>query len=154
MGFFDAFKEPSKNDLEKIELFISSAKYYQGDISKYLDKFGVINNRYIIETYKENDMVVYKYQSFNIKNYRFDKETKNQDDKNAIKIVAGNLTSMFTLGYIPKEFNVKFAELLKTNKIYNVNLKILGGDYKIIAANDTQLMNKDYTVILDILVKK
>lgn len=155
MGFFDFLKEPTKDELYEVEYDIYSATYLQDEISKYVEKAGVINNRYITEEYDKNSNLVYKYNPIDIKNYRFEKDPKNQHDKNAIKIIASSGLTVCCIGYIPQESNVKFAKLMKENKIYNVNLSIVGGPRKIISKNE-DVVNDDmrFYVRLKILFRK
>lgn len=125
MGFLDfiqdAFKEPTKNDLEEVEFYISSASYCQEDIEKLVKKLQPINNRYIMEDPQENNMVVYKYGVCNVRDVVFLKEPKNKHDKNAIKIMASYGTfGTYFVGYIPQENNV-----IIDNDNYNVILKCL-----------------------------
>lgn len=155
MGFLDAYKEPKKEELIEVEYIIYSAAYFQEEIEKYMSKVMPTNNRYILETYNSEKSVVWKHEVCNVSNYRFDKEPKNANDKNAIKIVAlPGAISTFTLGYIPKEDNIEFGKLIDNKKVYNVNIIVCGGERKIISKSDVMLDKVQYKVILKVLIRK
>lgn len=160
MGLLDKIKdvfkdEPTKEELIEIELDINSASYYQDAIEKLISKIMPINNRFILETFFENNMVVWKFNPCLVKNVKFEKDPKNEHDPNAIKIIAGSsMIDMVLIGYIPQDINEKFAWLIDNKKIYNINLTIIGGPKKIISKNNTVLDDNLYKVKLKVIVKK
>lgn len=160
MGLFDAIKnaiaEPTKDELFEIEYYICSSAYYQKELEKLVKKIMPVNNRYIIETFDEAKLVVWEHNPCYIKHVRFEKDTKNEHDPNAIKIIAGsNSIDMAKIGYIPMEENEKFKKWLDANKVYNTNLIVYGGNKKVISKNGgTMLVQENYKVVLRALIKK
>lgn len=151
----DVFKEPTKDDLIEYELYIHSASHYQENLDKLVKKIMPINNRFIMETFNEQNMVVWKYNPCYVKHIKFEKDPKNEYDKNAIKILGGStLIDMALIGYIPMENNVIFSNWMDANKIFNTNLVITGGEKKIIAKNNVMNDFPNYSVVLKVLIKK
>ncbi|MBM6879350.1 hypothetical protein H6A09_01530 [[Clostridium] spiroforme] len=154
MSLLGNFKELKKDELFEIDYEISSAAYFQNEISKLVEKSGVIQNDYIFEKFSSSKFQIYKYRPIYFKKFFFDKDPKNKHDKNAIKIIASAGMTSLQIGFIPADSNIQFSKLKKEGKIYNVNLYITGGPKKIYDNYCIKIINEPYYVHLNILFKK
>ena len=123
----EALREPTKDELTftKIEE-IYSTSYFQPQLEKVISKSMPMNNEFLLEKFPKNISTVWKYNVYYPKRIkRFEKDDKNEHDKNAVKIIVDNTQ----IGYIPSERAYKFRKLMDEKRIYNINLKISGGEY-------------------------
>lgn len=149
----EALKEPTKDELlfTKIEEIYSTA-YFQPQLEKVVSKSMPINNEFIFEKFPNNTSAVWKYNVYYPKNVRFEKDDKNVHDKNAVKIIVDNTQ----VGYIPSEKAHKFRKWLDEKRIYNINLKISGGEYikKIDKSKEYYRTSCNYSINIYLLIKK
>lgn len=155
MGLFSK-KEITKEELKEVEMQIYSASHYQKEIENVISRVMSINNRYIMETYLKDDTnIVWKYDTCHIKKVLFENEPKNKYDPHAIKILVGDGALVpTTIGYIPQEDNKKIKKWIDNKQIYNINLKIYGGDKKYISKDNVMHDKTNYKVTLNVLIKK
>ena len=149
----EALREPTKDELTftKIEE-IYSTSYCQPQLEKVISKSMPINNEFILEKFPKNISTVWKYNVYYPKNVRFEKDDKNEHDKNAVKIIVDNTQ----IGYIPSEKAHKFRKWLDEKRIYNINLKISGGEYikKLDKSKECYKSSYNYSIKLHLLIKK
>lgn len=149
----EALSEPTKDELTftKIEE-IYSTSYFQPQLEKVISKSMPMNNEFLLEKFPKNISTVWKYNVYYPKNVRFEKDDKNEHDKNAVKIIVDNTQ----IGYIPSERAYKFRKLMDEKRIYNINLKISGGEYikKSDKSKEYYKSSVNYSVKMYLLIRK
>lgn len=124
--------------------------------NKEIEKYGGLTNS-DIKTKKNIDKEIYEIpQEYEIiaeypsELIRFEKEPENEHDKNAIRVM---IKGMGTVGYVPKDRNISFAEIIDTKEIKKVVANVSGGNYKLWDGEELETDREDYTILITVLTE-
>lgn len=88
---------------------------------------------------------VFRYNFIN-KPVKLVPDPKNKHDKNAVMvIIAGE-----QVGYIPAESAVHVKDIIENHSVKYISSFISGGDYKVVAENDTTKLHDDVSIKVSI----
>lgn len=107
-----------------VDKFFETLSYENGDYD--------LSKKEIKEEYEDGDRI-YRYE-FAVKDVKLIPEPDNEHDPNAIRVEADG----FTIGYIKKTETAKVKELLSAEDLYKVELRISGGDYKLVSEDEDE----------------
>lgn len=120
---------------------------------KEIEKYGGLSNS-DIKTKKNIDKEIYEIpQEYEIvaeypsELIRFEKEPENEHDKNAIRVM---IKGMGTVGYVPKNRNISFAEIIDTKEIKKVVANVSGGNYKLWDGEELETDREDYSIFVTV----
>lgn len=151
-------------DNENFDFNVSGTSFRQDTIRFIVDYIPNIND-YISETYiskfsklEEDYMLntkIYKYEDVPIFHIDFETEPENPHDCNAVKVLLGtNEYSLEHVGYVPRDINKRFAEVIMSNGSLEVECYINGGDYKIVFDDENiKTGHDDYFISMKIKYK-
>ena len=107
-----------------VDKFFEALSYENGDYD--------LSKKEIKEEFEDGDKI-YRYE-FSAKEAKLIPEPDNEYDPNAIRVEADG----FTIGHIKKTETAKVKELLSAEDLYKIEIKISGGDYKLVSEDEDE----------------
>lgn len=136
-------REPERPESESFYFNVKGTSYRQKEIKKivssfdnlefYVSEYYKASKKTIIEDYRYGEKI-YKYDDLFISRIEFVFDPENEHDSNAIKVMLRHNSDTFIhVGFVPKDTNVRFGEILKSDGTLDVECAIIGGTYKIVS---------------------